>query len=165
MGDIQTRLNDLAHSYAGSHVSYSEFKWHREQFRSLKSLKNDRPLLIIRPDKGSGVVIMNYENYVDKITAILEDTTKLSKLSPVDTHDHTVSIETKFQNILIKWVKSGILTSTISVLIFWPINSVVYPHTYTNICGNKVNNNDDFNERTNTLLYKNIISHTLFSNG
>ena len=50
----------------------------------------------------------------------------------------------------------------------WPqllICFVVQPQTYTNICGNIVNNNDDFNERTNTLLYKNIISHTLFSKG
>ena len=35
-------------------------------------------------------------------------------------------------------------------------------NAYTNICGNIVNNNDDFNERTNTLLYKNI-SLTLYS--
>ena len=26
---------------------------------------------------------------------------------------------------------------------------VYYAYTYTNICGNIVNNNDDFNERTN----------------
>ena len=42
-------------------------------------------------------------------------------------------------------------------------SSVLYTHnTYANICGNKVNNNDDFNERANTLLYKNI-SLTLYS--
>ena len=41
---------------------------------------------------------------------------------------------------------------------------VYYEYTYINISGNIVNNNDDFNERTNTLLYKNI-SHTLFSKG
>ena len=43
---------------------------------------------------------------------------------------------------------------------------VLYSHIHihnTNISGNIVNNNDDFSERTNTLLYKNIISHTLFS--
>ena len=39
---------------------------------------------------------------------------------------------------------------------------VVQPLTYTNIYGNIVNNNDDFNERTNTLLYKNI-SLTLYA--
>ena len=37
-----------------------------------------------------------------------------------------------------------------------------YIYIYTNICGNIVNNNDDFNERTNTLLYKSI-SLTLYS--
>ena len=35
-------------------------------------------------------------------------------------------------------------------------------YRYTNICGNIVNNNDDFNEQTNTLLYKNI-TLTLYS--
>ena len=42
---------------------------------------------------------------------------------------------------------------------------MLYSHLHihnTNISGNIDNNNDDFNERTNTLLYKNI-SHTLFS--
>ena len=35
-------------------------------------------------------------------------------------------------------------------------------YTYTNICGNIVNDNDDFNKRMNTLLYKNI-TLTLYS--
>ena len=42
---------------------------------------------------------------------------------------------------------------------------LLYNHnkcTYTNISENIVNNNDDFNERMNTLLYKNI-SLTLYS--
>ena len=45
---------------------------------------------------------------------ILGDTTKFSRLSPVDTHDDTVSIEAKFQKKLVKWVKSGLPLSTIS---------------------------------------------------
>ena len=36
--DFKARLNDVAHSYTGILVSYSEFKWHKEQFRTLKSL-------------------------------------------------------------------------------------------------------------------------------
>ena len=41
------------------------------------------------------------------------------------------------------------------------MGEMLYSHiqlhnTYTNISGNIVNNNEDFNERTNTLLYKNI---------
>ena len=52
---------------------------------------------------------------------------------------------------------------------FWgtTVHNLLYSHiqlhnTYTYIRGNIVNNNDDFNERTNTLLYKNI-SLTLYS--
>ena len=43
----------------------------------------------------------------------------------------------------------------------FPYNSYILIHN-TNISGNIDNNNDDFNERTNTLLYKNI-SPTLYS--
>ena len=45
------------------------------------------------------------------------DTTKFSRLGLVDTHDHTVSIETKLQENLVKWIKSERLRSTISDLI------------------------------------------------
>ena len=38
----------------------------------------------------------------------------------------------------------------------------IFSYTNINICGNLVNNNDDFNEWMNTLLYKNI-SLTLYS--
>ena len=38
-------------------------------------------------------------------------------------------------------------------------------NTYTNICGNIVNNNDDFNKRTDTLLYKNIPLTLYFRKG
>ena len=42
-------------------------------------------------------------------------------------------------------------------------NHVLYTHnTSTNICGTSSTIMTNFNERTNTLLYKNIISHTLF---
>ena len=64
--------------------------------------------------------------------------------------------------------KVKVIISLFTFFQFNPVVSVVWPHTYTytNICGNIVNNNDDFNEQTNTLLYKNMyLSHILFSKG
>ena len=58
---------------------------------------------------------------------ILGDTTKFSRLGPVNTHDYTVRIETKFQKNLVKWVKSGLLPSTISELIT-PFGSICSCH-------------------------------------
>ena len=50
-----------------------------------------------------------------------------------------------------------------TMLLLYIHNATARIHiTYTNISGNIVNNNDDFNERTNTLLYKKYTSHTLF---
>ena len=43
MGDLKAWLNDLVHSYTGIPVSYSEFKWNRENFRILKSLEIINP--------------------------------------------------------------------------------------------------------------------------
>ena len=43
---------------------------------------------------------------------------------------------------------------------------LLYTHnTYTNICGTQSNTMTNFNERTNIVLFKKIISHTLFLKG
>ena len=52
--------------------------------------------IITRPDKGSGVEILDHQSYVDKMMVILGDTSKFVRLGPVDSFDHTTSIETKF---------------------------------------------------------------------
>ena len=54
---------------------------------------------------------------------ILEETSIFIRLGPVDTYDHSVSIETKFPKNLIKYIKSGYLSSTISDLIR-PVSSI-----------------------------------------
>ena len=59
---------------------------------------------------------------------IKRDTTKFSRLGPIDTYDHNVSIETKFQMNLVKWIMSGLLPSTISDLIK-PVGSI-HPSFY-----------------------------------
>ena len=42
----------------------------------LKSLKKDHDIVITKPDKGNGVVILNRNDYVDKMHKILDDRTK-----------------------------------------------------------------------------------------
>ena len=51
----------------------------------------------------------------------------------------------------------GVFYSPIGQGVLYIHNTAARIHiTYTNISGNIVNNHDNFNERTNTLLYKNI---------
>ena len=59
---------------------------------------------------------------------VLRDTTKFTKLRPIETYDDTLSTEAKFQKKLVKWVKSDLLPSTISDL-NRPVGSIC-PHLY-----------------------------------
>ena len=60
--------------------------------------------------------------------SILGDTSKFLRLGPVDSFDHTTSIETKFQRRLVELVKRSLLSSAISDQIR-PIGSI-WPRLY-----------------------------------
>ena len=95
-------------------MSSWESEWRREHFRTPKSLCSSKSIVITRSDKGSGVVILDYQCYVDKMMSILGNTSKFVRLGLVDNFDHTTSVEAKFQRRLVKWVWRGFLPSTIS---------------------------------------------------
>ena len=113
VSDVKARLNDLAHAYAGTPVSSWESSWRGVHYRTLKALCNNDSIVITRPDKGSGVVILDHQSYVDKMMVILSDTSKFLRLGPADNFDHTASIETKFQRRLVELVKKVFPSSTI----------------------------------------------------
>ena len=96
VSDLKVRLNDFAYAYAGTPVSTWESDWRSEHFRTLKSLSSNNSIVITWPYKGSGVVILDYQCYVNKMMSILGDTSKFLRLDPVDSFDHTTSIEIKY---------------------------------------------------------------------
>ena len=59
-----------------------------------------KKILIARPDKGSGEVILNKSDYITKMGNILNDASKFQCLGPAATADRTATIETKLQNRL-----------------------------------------------------------------
>ena len=94
-------------------------KW---TYHTIKSLRHDKSLVIAKSDKGSGVVILDN---VNKMKTILGDISKFIQLSLVDLHNSTISIEVKFQKLLVKWIKSSVLPTSIADLIrptgsIWP---------------------------------------------
>lgn len=64
---VFTRHNDLALCYANTSTAYSDFKWHREHYSINKCLSHNKLLVIVRPEKCSGVVVLNPCDYVDKM--------------------------------------------------------------------------------------------------
>ena len=79
-------------------VTSEESRWGDQHHRVIKLLQNNN-LVISKPDKGAGVVLLDHVDHVNKMLLFLNDDTKFTKLGPV------TSIEVKFQKQLRKWVK------------------------------------------------------------
>ena len=66
--------------------SYSTPQWFpflkKEDFKILESLSQRNNLVICRPDKGKGVVLMDRDKYNEKMHQILSDTTKFCEVGP-----------------------------------------------------------------------------------
>ena len=71
---LKTKLLHLAHSISGSSFSQTDISSFREHFRVVNELWKNSDILITKPDKGTGVVIMNKSDYIEKMSTILSDT-------------------------------------------------------------------------------------------
>ncbi|XP_046841017.1 uncharacterized protein LOC124435112 [Xenia sp. Carnegie-2017] len=77
---IKCKLKDIAHSDFRSY-SPPPFLYSQEDLNILNNLKNDRTILITKPDKGNGIVILNKDDYTKKMDTLLSDTTKFQPLN------------------------------------------------------------------------------------
>ena len=68
---IRTRLSDLDQAYCGSPIDIGNFLMTKECFHAVRSLQSNNDILIIKPDKGSDVVILNKHDYVLKMDTLL----------------------------------------------------------------------------------------------
>ncbi len=110
---FQARLYDVAHSFVGTPIDLSDFRMHKECFAAYKSLRDNQNIIVTKPDKGSGVVILNRCDYISKMTSILSDEAKFKHLGPAAQFDFTVNIEKAFQRRMYKWLKDKYITSEI----------------------------------------------------
>ena len=74
---------------------------HKDCFQAINSLQKNDVIIIIKPDKDSGVVLLNRSDHVEKINKILEDESKFKKFDPVSSNDNTVKIQLRFQKRLL----------------------------------------------------------------
>ena len=70
---LQKRLAGVAHLYCDSTMDSRDFTMHKACFRAINSLRKNNDIIITKPDKGSGVVLSNKSDYVDKPNKILDD--------------------------------------------------------------------------------------------
>ncbi|CAF1623169.1 unnamed protein product [Didymodactylos carnosus] len=80
----------------------------RKYIAALKTLANDHTIVITKPDKSKGVVIMDKVDYINKMNNILSDSTKFKKLD----HDPTIQKEDKLTRYLLKLHKEGLISES-----------------------------------------------------
>ena len=89
---LKARLTDLTHMYCGSNIDKSNFYLHRQHINVVKSLRNNDYIVISNPDKGSTVVILSRCDYFNKITNILNNSSKFTRQGMVDEFDKTTNV-------------------------------------------------------------------------
>ena len=90
---LKAQLSHLANSYVHN---YQPLRSTLVKHRMLKTLRNDKEILILRPDRGSGVVLLNRRVYEKSIKNLINDKTKFKEL----TEDVTMKRESKLQRFL-----------------------------------------------------------------
>ena len=106
---LKARLTDLVHLYCDSTINSRDFTMHKEYFRAINKLRKNDDIIITKLDKGSGVVLLNKSDYIDKINEILDDQSKFKRLGPVSSNDNTASIESRLQKQLLDSVKADLM--------------------------------------------------------
>ena len=92
---LKTRLSDLANGLINTTVISSGFLWYKNHFEVGKCLKWNSDILITRPDKGVGIVILNHTDYITKMSTILDNITKFLKIGDLS-FDDTPKLEKNY---------------------------------------------------------------------
>lgn len=77
-GKIKATLSQLAHTYVASHRPSQN---DRNILQTLKSLSKNKNTVILKPDKGNGVVVLDREMYDKSILVLISDRSKFNKLN------------------------------------------------------------------------------------
>ena len=96
---LKCQLKNASYNYIYSY-DYSKQKriLNKEEWMALNDLRNNTSIIITKPDKGNGVVIVNRHDYLSKMKQLISDGTKFKLLS----HNPTKSRE----NSLISYLRN-----------------------------------------------------------
>ena len=90
---IKAHLSYLANSYF---YNYKPSPRILRQYRVLQNLRKNKDIVITKPDKGNGVIILDRKLYNNAIEEIISDTSKFEKLNEDPTLKREASLQRFF---------------------------------------------------------------------
>ena len=102
-------------------------------------LKSDKSIVITKPDKGRGTVIMNKDEYLNKVNNILSDTSKFKAIT-VDAFHYITKLEDKLARLLRQLLKLNVISKKIFNTLFSSGSSpgILYGLPKTHKLGNPI---------------------------
>ena len=88
---LRNDLTYLADKYASIRPDRAAFPLGKEHLKAIRELRQNDEIVITRPDKGAGPVLLDKEDYIAKKVEILNDSSKFERLSSMENHDNNSS--------------------------------------------------------------------------
>lgn len=117
--EFLNKLHAISYKYFYNFNSFKVFSavFSKEDVDSLKSLSSNDRIVVCKPDKGRGVVIIDKDTYLTQMNKILSDATKFELLD-VSFSKYTIKIEDKINNFLRKLKSLKAITSEVYSSLF-----------------------------------------------
>ena len=97
--DFQALGNSLYGDVTKFHTNFKNnkppFNITSKQMTAIKRLAENTNIVVSKPDKGNGVVLMDKQDYIAKIKKILSDTSKFKKVKNDDPYRMVINLESK----------------------------------------------------------------------
>ena len=90
---LKQRLKGLCYNYIYGYRPNQFYNLSKEEFQSLQDLKKRKDIVFCKPDKGQGVVVLNRQDYANKLLNILNDKDKFKLLKEDPTERRESSLQ------------------------------------------------------------------------
>ena len=110
---FKANITALAHNYCKITPNENSMVNTREIVDAVRKIKKNNKIIITKPDKGSGIVVMDRIEYINKMNVLVGDESKFKKLGPINEWDNTLKIEKKMNNTFKGLVDSKELSQAI----------------------------------------------------
>ena len=112
-------VQNLSYKYYYNFKHYKIFNavFTKKNIFDLKNLAKNKSIIVCKPDKGRGVVILNKADYLSKIYRILSDNTKFTLVSD-DIFKTILKVEDKINRFLSKLKKLNVISSDLYSKLF-----------------------------------------------
>ena len=107
-GEVTFKANlvALAHNYANTKPEKNLMVNTSEMSAVIRDIKNNEKIVLAKPDKGSGIVVLDKTDYLGKMNLIIDDKSKFLKLGPVSDFDNLSKIEKDIIDLLKRLVSN-----------------------------------------------------------